>query len=112
MAGVIPARRTIRLFPDYGRDWPLWENTTPTWDVGYTTAPETYGLSEKLTRDLAEWNLLWERNFDPFGGWADEAARERWREHGLSIAARVRGEVADFADVSYEPWPLGCGAEE
>ncbi|QIK62795.1 hypothetical protein G7068_05975 [Leucobacter viscericola] len=45
MNGVAPARRTIRLFPGYGRDWPLWENSTPTWNVGYTTTPETYGLS-------------------------------------------------------------------
>lgn len=54
MNGIAPSRRTIRLFPDYGRDWPLWENSTPTWDVGHTTTPETYGLSEALTHDLAD----------------------------------------------------------
>lgn len=106
MNAVVPKRRTIRLFPDYGRDWPLWENSTPTWDVGYTTSPETYGLSEALTLDLAAWNSFWERNFDPFDGWADPAAREQWQSHGESIAARLRIEVLDFADVSYEPWPL------
>ncbi|GGA60338.1 hypothetical protein GCM10011490_08150 [Pseudoclavibacter endophyticus] len=102
-----PARRVIRLFPDYCRDWPLWENSTPTWDVGYTTTPEMYGLSEQLTRNIAAWNRDWESHFDPFEGWDDNESRERWRLTGEDIAARLRAEVAPFADVSYEPWPLG-----
>lgn len=97
----------IRLFPDYGRDWPLWEESTPTWDVGYTTTPDMYGLSEELTRDIADWNALWEVHFDPFDGWKDDAARENWRKDGVGIAARLRLEVLDFADVKYDPWPLG-----
>lgn len=107
MSGVAPERRVIRLFPDYSRDWPLWENSTPTWDVGYTTTPEMYGLSERLTRDMAEWNALWEANFDPFDGWKSDVGREQWRKAGESIATRLRAEVAAFADVEYEPWPLG-----
>jgi len=50
---------------------------------------------------------LWDANFDPFDGWRSEAAREKWRNDGVEIAARLRAEVADFADVTYEPWPLG-----
>ncbi|WP_242090124.1 hypothetical protein [Microbacterium lacticum] len=107
MSGKARARRVIRLFPEYGRNWPLWENSTPAWDVGYTTTPEMYGLSEDLTRDMADWNALWEANFDPFDGWKSDAARERWREEGVRVATRLRAEVADFADVKYEPWPLG-----
>ena len=76
MEVVPPARRLIRLFPDYGRDWPLWENSTPTWDVGYTAKPETYGLSDDLARDMVEWNSLWAANFDPFDGWKSDTARE------------------------------------
>lgn len=111
MSGTAPKRRVIRLFPEYGRDWPLWENSTPTWDVGYTTTPEMYGLSEELTRDLAEWNALWDANFDPFDGWKSGAAREQWREDGVAIVARLRAEVVDFADVQYEPWPLRSRSE-
>lgn len=107
MSGIPPKRRVIRLFPDYGRAWPLWENSTPTWDVGYTTGPETYGLSRELTRDMAEWNALWNANFDPFDGWASEESREQWRTGGVDIARRLRAEVSVFADVKYEPWPLG-----
>lgn len=68
MNNIAPKRRVIRLFPDYGREWPLWENSTPTWDVGYTTTPGMYELSDDLTRDMAEWNALWESNFRPVRG--------------------------------------------
>lgn len=111
MSGIPPVRRLIRLFPDYGRDWPLWENSTPTWDVGYTTTPDTYGLSGALTRDMAEWNSLWDANFDPSEGWKSDTARDKWRKDGLDIVSRLRAEVADFADVKYEPWPLGSRDE-
>lgn len=104
---IPPARRVIRLFPDYSRDWPLWENSTPTWDVGYTTTPEMYGLSDALTKELAEWNTLWESQFDPFDGWRSDSAREAWRKAGAEIARRLQAEVIAFADVQYEPWPLG-----
>ena len=100
-------RRVIRLFPDYARDWPLWENSTPTWDVGYTTNPEMYGLPDELARDMASWNALWESRFDPFDGWDTERNRETRRLQGRDIAARLEREVSSFADVEYEPWPLG-----
>lgn len=106
MSGTPPARRSIRLFPDYGRDWPLWEDSTPTWDVGYTTTPDDYGLSDALRRDIAAWNALWEAHFDPFDGWKDVASCEAWRAAGEGIAARLADEVSAFADVWYEPWPL------
>lgn len=102
-----PERRTIRLFPDYTRDWPLWEDSTPTWDVGYTTTPHHYGLSEGLTRSLASWNSFWEAHFDPFDGWDAHENREWWRTEGERLHALLRTEVATFADVRYEPWPLG-----
>lgn len=111
MTGAAPTRRVIRLFPEYGVVWPLWEDSTPTWDVGYTTTPEMYGLSAVLTRDLATWNSLWEANYDPVDGWTCDVAREQWRSDGVDIAARLRAEVAGFADVTYEPWPLGSREE-
>ncbi|MEV7692722.1 hypothetical protein AB0N73_05270 [Microbacterium sp. NPDC089189] len=111
MTQEVPQRRTIRLFPDYSRDWPLWENSTPTWDVGYTTTPEMYGLSAELTRDMAAWNALWEAHFDPIEGWDNADNADRWRDEGAGIAARLRREVAAFADVVYEPWPIGSRTE-
>ncbi|GAA2045690.1 hypothetical protein GCM10009720_28180 [Yaniella flava] len=101
-----PERRVIRLCPDYGRDWPLWESSTPTRAVGYTTDPEIYDLSEQLSQDMARWNAFWEQHFDPFEGWDDHESRERWRREGERIAACLCREVVLFADVQYEPWPL------
>ncbi|WP_150308355.1 hypothetical protein [Planctomonas psychrotolerans] len=103
MDAAAPERRTIRLFPDHGRTWPLWENTTPTWDVGYTTTPETYGLSPDLTAALADWNAFWVTHCDPFDGWDTREHRDRWRQRGEHLAEQLGREVALFADVSYEP---------
>ena len=101
-----PERRVIRLFPDYSRNWPLWENSTPTRDVGYATTPATYGLSEELTTDLDAWNAFWEAHFDDASGWDSIEARDQWGATGEQIARRLSEEVADIADVKYEPWPL------
>ena len=106
MSEVPPQRRVIRVFPDYSRDWPLWENSTPGWDVGYTTTPSTYGLSEELTARIAEWNAFWEAHFDDADGWDSIEARDQWGATGEEIVERLSEEVAEFADVTYEPWPL------
>jgi hypothetical protein len=92
----------IRLFPDYGRDWPLWENSTPERQTDYTTTPEDYGLSPELTGRLAAWNRFWETHSGA-DGWDDDASEAQWRLEGERIAAQLRREVAGFADVSYEP---------
>ena len=85
----------------------MWENLSPSWDGDYTTTPETYGLSAELTRDMALWQEGWETHFHHDRGWDSDESRERWRRDGRSVVARLRREVASFADVRYEPWPLG-----
>lgn len=101
-----PHRRVIRLFPEYSRDYPLWENSTASWDVGYTTTPETYGLSEQLGKDLASWQAFFEEHASPFEGWDSDANLQKWLSDGESIAARLQDEVQSFADVQREfgPW--------
>jgi hypothetical protein len=111
MTGVPPARRVIRLFPDYSRDWPLWEDSTPTLDVGYTTTPADYDLSAALASEMATWNTFWERHFHHDGGWDTDESREQWRLDGERIASRLRAEVASYADVQYEPWPIEAGPD-
>lgn len=97
-----PARRVIRLFPDYSRDYPLWEDSTPTWDVGYTTTPATYGLSPELASDLARWQASFERHADPERGWDSDDDERLWRREGEALARRLQDEVRSFADVSAE----------
>ncbi len=106
MSGVPPERRVIRLFPEYSRDWPLWESSTPTWDVGYTMTPSDYSLSPELTEAMASWNRFWEAHFAPGIRWDSRSNRDKWARDGEALAGWLRAEVSSFADVSYEPWPL------
>jgi len=112
--GVPPARRVIRLFPDDSRDYPLWESSTLTWDVGYTTTPDEYGLSAELGRALARWQAFWEKHADPFTGWDAEEHREQWVREGRELTTRLADEVAAFADVrpEFEPPAEPPGAPE
>jgi hypothetical protein len=101
-----PGRRTIRVFPEYGRDWPLWENTTDVQEHGYTMSPSDYGLSAGLTERLAAWNEIWERNFNSQTGWTNAESRTEWAGLADGIISDLRTEVYWLADVQYEPWPL------
>jgi hypothetical protein len=93
------------MFPDYGRRYPLWENSTPIWDVGYATTPDTYGLSPKLAEDLEGWQAFWEQHDDHFEGWDDDANLQKWLRDGEWLAQRLQDEVQSFADVKREFGP-------
>ncbi|GAB3916805.1 hypothetical protein GCM10011575_25680 [Microlunatus endophyticus] len=97
-----PERRRIRLFPDHGRYYPLWENSAPTWDVGYATSPEDYGLSPRLAAALADWQAFWECHVDPFKGWDSAGNRQQWEHDGHRLARDLQTEVHAFADVHPE----------
>jgi hypothetical protein len=87
------------MFPDYGHEWPLWEDDHDE----YTMVPSDYGLSADLTRRLRLWYDEWERGFDPSSlppRWKPGQGR-RWSERGLELANALREEVKDFADVEY-----------
>lgn len=105
MDQIPPARRVIRLFPDYSRTYPLWETSTPTWDVGYTTTPETYGLSRELGEDLAGWQAFFETHHHHSDGWDTADNRRRWLRDGEWLTQRLRAEVDHFADVEPEFGP-------
>lgn len=92
------------MFPDWGHEWPLWENSTPTHDYGYTMDPSDYSLSESLTAELRRWYDDWERCMRPSERphWVGEPTEDAWEKEGLRIAELLRAEVAAFADVKYE----------
>lgn len=102
MPQVPPERRVIRMFPDYGRRYPLWENSTPTWDVGYTTTPAMYRLSFELSEDLEGWQSFFETHADPFDGWDSERNLQKWLRDGEWLARRLQEEVQAFADFQLE----------
>ncbi|MGP5929988.1 hypothetical protein [Corynebacterium glyciniphilum] len=106
--GTPPERRQIRLFPDYGRDYPLWENTvfedTPEgpkviWDADYATSPEMYGLSTELAERLKAWQACWEDHDVDFSRWDSAENEQAWLAEGERLTRDLADEVADFADV-------------
>ncbi|MFG6504563.1 hypothetical protein [Microbacterium sp. P05] len=105
MPQLPPERREIRMFPDYGRRYPLWGNSTPTWDVGYTTSSETYGLSDELAEDLEGWQSYFEAHANPFEGWDSDTNLGKWLRDGEWLAKRLQDEVQSFADVKREFGP-------
>lgn len=79
-------RRVIRVFPDHGHRWPLWESF----------ADAYCGLSQSLSDDLRLWYDEWERrgiDWRPDGLWV----REGYRLVGL-----LRAEVGDVAEIRPE----------
>lgn len=96
-----PARRIIRLFPDYGNHWSLWESSTPERPTNYSMKPSDYGLSDELADRLRRWHEEWDAQRLYEKGWDTPEQQERWDQEGRSIADQLRSEVADFADVSY-----------
>ncbi|HCS59048.1 MAG TPA: hypothetical protein DIW80_19380 [Gordonia polyisoprenivorans] len=99
--GKPPARRTVRLFPDYGRDWPLWENSTETWNVGYATTPNDYGLSAELTQRIRAWHDVWEQELSALDREPDAVIEARWRTEGHRIAELLAAEIGDYADIEH-----------
>ncbi|MFJ4169614.1 hypothetical protein ACIPY3_08900 [Paenarthrobacter sp. NPDC089714] len=99
----IPVRRVIRLFPDYGYKWPLWENNTVEHPTKYTMEPADYGLSRNLTNRLRAWYDTWEAERVYLSGWSSRDKERTWIAQGASIAEQLRYEVRAFADVEYEP---------
>lgn len=95
------ARRVIRLFPDYGHRWPLWENSAPGHPSKYTMEPADFGLSETLTDRLRVWYDAWDAENLYENGWSSRAKELSWKAEGARIAEQLRAEVKAFADVEY-----------
>ncbi|MFE5409333.1 hypothetical protein [Microbacterium sp. NPDC056569] len=82
-------RRVIRLFPDWGREWPLWES----FSEQYTLDAEDLPLSRELAADLHEWNAVWQARDET------EPVPDAWIEHGRQLHARMQTELDAVAEV-------------
>ncbi|UFU03876.1 hypothetical protein LQF12_04505 [Ruania suaedae] len=87
-------RRVIRLFPEWGVDWPLWESFTEK----YTLTAADLGLSPGLAGDLHAWNARWQhRNPED-----DRPTPDEWTHAGHHLHARLQEELAAVAEVRPE----------
>lgn len=81
--------RVVRLFPEWGVTWPLWESFTD----NYPMDAAALGLSSALAADLAAWNDRWqdrdETEPDPPG----------WYEDGWPLYRRLQAELDGVAEV-------------
>jgi hypothetical protein len=88
------------MFPDFGHEWPLWENDHD----NYTMEPSDYGRSDDLSRKLRIWYDEWDAGFAPSADppqWKPGRGRS-WADRGRHIANLLRDEVRAFADVEYD----------
>lgn len=97
-----PARRVIRLFPDYGHRWPLWENSTSEHATNYAMKPADFGLSRTLTDRLRAWYDAWDAENLYENSWSSLANERAWKAERARIAERLRAEVEAFADVEHD----------
>ncbi|MFJ3394367.1 hypothetical protein [Leifsonia aquatica] len=82
--------RDVRLFPDWGHRWPLWEA-----EPGPDMSPEDYGLSPGLTVRMRRWYDEWFDHFNPGGGWDDPDLGRAWLAEGGRLAHDLRVELGD-----------------
>ncbi|WGD37765.1 hypothetical protein [Lysinibacter sp. HNR] len=86
--------RQIRFYPDGTNPWSLWENT----ETNPLPTPHDLGLSSQLAADLQAWYEDWSVNFR-YDGPQDEDFSRRWLTEGARLAAQLREEVWDFAEI-------------
>lgn len=81
--------KRIRMFPEWGVDFPLWgQDPDPyPYSLGDLPIPQELGL------DLASWGREW----GSYG--SDEARPDRWKDHGWLLFDRLQSALNGFAEV-------------
>jgi hypothetical protein len=90
------APSTLRLMPEYGAGWPLWE-------AGGRTHPTSFVLTDELRADLLEWQDFFEEHFHYERGWDDARSRRWFDDQGHRLAHRLRAELPD-TDIELVLW--------
>jgi hypothetical protein len=89
--------RVIRVFPEWGSGWPLWEN----YSDDYRLTGPSLGLSPVLSDALYAWNEIWQARpiEEPL---ADAAG---WHAEGRRLAQHLQAELQGIAEVRLEFLP-------
>lgn len=93
-------KREVRLFPDWGHPWPLWEA-----EAGPDMNPDDYHLSPGLTKRLRRWYDTWHRETTPGEPWHDPNEYRRWQEEGGRLKEDLEVELGDDFAVTYTDYP-------
>jgi hypothetical protein len=100
LAQAQPLPKLIELATDYDADLPLWG------DGGNIPWQDT-GFSPALLDRLAAWQQDFDANYHWDSGWRSAEARDRWTSQGEELAADVRAELGNRAELTVRLWPLG-----
>lgn len=97
------SRQVLRLMSDHG--------ASPVWAAG--NVPIAWlELSPALERDILAWDALFQSWFDPFERWTDDTARAEYALLAPRLQVRLAAEVADFAVVELDLWPIAARDEK
>ena len=81
--------RVVRMFPEWGVAWPLWESFTD----NYPMDAAALALSSALATDLAAWNDRWQDRD------LDDPLPAGWHDEGWALYGRLRSELDGIAEV-------------
>ncbi|WP_163632797.1 hypothetical protein [Microbacterium sp. B35-04] len=81
--------RVVRMFPEWGVRWPLWESFTD----NYPMDAGDLGLSEPLVAELAAWNSRWQDRD------LEDPLPAGWHEEGWALYRRLQAELDGVAEV-------------
>lgn len=85
---------SIRVYPEYAADWPLW-----TLGDGDLANPDHLGLSPALTEGLKAWQHDWLQGVGPGLGWDNEKSMLDWMRRGDVLCEALTRELWTRADV-------------
>jgi len=95
-----PLPDVVELSPDYGADLPLWGKGFGNIAWQYTR------FSPGLLDRLAAWQREFDDNFHWDNGWRSTQIRDHWAGQAERLAADVRAELGDRAELIVRLWPL------
>ncbi len=97
---VLPTgERSIRMFPEWSVDLPLWESFTD----NYPVARGSLAVPGDLEKALAEWNQGWQVLADPDrSAVTSEDEWAAWHDQGRALLAHLRSALAGRAEVRPE----------
>ena len=90
-------QRLLRIFCDYGAEWPLWEHGMQ--------VPEDYALSDALSARVSQWNDQFQENMHWDRGWSMGFDEQQWMQAGLRLTKDVQRELSSPISVRYWQWP-------
>ncbi|MFK4804299.1 hypothetical protein ACI3KX_00385 [Microbacterium sp. ZW CA_36] len=81
--------RVVRMFPEWGVTWPLWESFTD----NYPMDAAALGLSDSLAAELAAWNDRWQ------DGGLEGPLPVGWHDEGWALYGLLQAELDGIAEV-------------